>query len=391
MFFKNDYIYQFIPRDFQYLMQQTKIKYEGKNLKTSYLMNIIHEILVIYYFTNKKQELKFNLSSKILRRKYGEFYNYYMQYLVDRKFITLVSKYYVGKKTNTYKINISNLYDTIRYKNYDKMLIKKMRKDDISITDTTTSPIPPEIRKVLSDNLCKIDIDYEKAMEFLYQLKTNKQIDQDKFKKNEISIENIHIQNIYSKFDSYGRFHSNFTILKKEIRKQFLTIGGEVIDEVDIKNSQPLFFAILLKKEVPAINGDTQRYFDLVKNGLLYDDIVENSNLKSRNEAKELIYKVLFGNNESNKKENRIFRKLYPSVYEYILEFKAEKKNYRELSYKLQRMESNFIFNKVVSELIEKYPKLVFFTVHDSIVFPKSYKERVKEIFDKHLNSLLNF
>jgi len=388
---KNDYIYQFVPKEFEYLTHQKKVEFKGKNLKTSYLINIIHELLIKYYFSNNS-EIKFNLSSTILRKKYGEFYNYYMMYLIEKKFINLVSKYYVGKKTNTYKLNILNIYDTIRYKNYDKILIKKLNRDlyETSITELNNSPIPLEIRKVLVNHLQHIDIDYEKSNDFLDELKATKQIDLSKYKKNEISIENISIKNIYFKFDSYGRFHTNFTILKREIRSEFLSINGEQLYELDITNSQPLFFAILLKKEVPHINGDTRRYFDLVKNGLVYDDIIQKSRLKTRKDAKNLMYKVLFGNNEENKKENRIFKKLYPSVYEYILEFKTEKKNYRFLSHHLQRMESEFMFNNVVQEVIEKYPKMIFFTVHDSILFPRSYRDKIKEIFDKHLNKLLS-
>ena len=387
---KNDYIYQFVPKEFEYLTNQQKVEFQNKNLKTSYLINIIHELLIKYYFTNNS-ETQFNLSSKILRKKYGEFYNYYMKYLIEKKFIALVSKYYVGKKTNTYKLNILNIYDTIRYKNYDKILIKKLKRDiyETSITEINNSPIPLEIRKVLVNNLPYVDIDYERSKNFLDELKFSKKIELSKYKKNEISIENISIKNIYFKFDSYGRFHTNFTILKKEIRTDFLTIDSENLYELDITNSQPLFFAILLKKEVPHINGDTKRYFDLVKNGLIYDDIIQNSRIKDRKGAKNLMYKVLFGNNEENKKENRIFKKLYPSVYEYILEFKTEKKNYRFLAHHLQRMESEFMFNNVVAEVIEKYPKMKFFTVHDSILFPRSYRDNIKEIFDKHLNRLL--
>ena len=92
-----------------------------------------------------------------------------------------------------------------------------------------------------------------------------------------------------------------------------------------------------------------KRYSDLVKSGLLYDDIVANSNLETRNEAKELIYKVLFGNNlKTNRKINKIFKNLYPSVYEYILEFKESRTTYKELSHELQKMESDFIFNNVI-------------------------------------------
>jgi len=92
-----DYLLQFISKDFIYLTQQKTISYKGINLKCSYLIHIIHELIIKYYFSNNV-DIKFNLSSTILRKKYGEFYNYYIGYLCDNGFMSLVSKYYVGKK-----------------------------------------------------------------------------------------------------------------------------------------------------------------------------------------------------------------------------------------------------------------------------------------------------
>ena len=388
--FNDDYLYQFISKDFQYLTQQKKIPYKGINLKCSYLINIIHELLIKYYFSNNL-DIKFNLSSVILRKKYGEYYNYYVEYLCDNGFISLVSKYYVGKKTNSYKIVSNSIYDVYRFKNFDKILLKKNKnRNEISISDMNQSNIPPFIRTKLIQSLNNIKVDYDGAIRYIEELKTKNLIDEPKYQRNLISIENINLQNIYFNFDDYGRFHTNFTILKKEIRNEFLSINNEMIAEVDIKNSQPLFFAVILKKHLLDINGDTKKYFDLVKSGLLYDDIIANSKLTKRNEAKELIYKVLFGDNlKTNKKSNDIFKKLYPSVYEYILEFKENKKNYKELSHELQKMESEFIFNNVIKEIYEIYPEITIFTVHDSILFPKSYQEKVEFIFNKHFDKLI--
>ena len=53
------------------------------------------------------------------------------------------------------------------------------------------------------------------------------------------------------------------------------------------------------------------------------------------------------------------------------------------------KMESKFIFNDVINEVYDTYPEIVLFTVHDSIIFPKSYKEKVKTIFDKHFKILI--
>lgn len=384
------YSLQFISKDFQYLIGQNKIEYNGVNLKTSYLINIIHELLIKYYFSNNI-ETKFNLSSTILRKKYGEYYNYYISYLCDNGFISLVSNYYVGKKTKSYKIVSKYAYDVLRYKNTDKFILKKQKhRNETSITETNRSSIQPNIREKLVDSLNKINIDFNGAMNYLNNLNNNNLIEISKYQKNLISIENIRDQNIYFNFDDYGRFHTNFTILKKEIRNGFITINNEIISEVDIKNSQPLFFGVILKKQLPHINGDTKKYFELVKKGLIYDDIIANSPIKNRRDAKELIYKVLFGDNlKSSKKSNKIFRDLYPSVYEYILEFKEHRKNYKELSHELQKMESDFLFNKVIKEIYETYPEIILFTVHDSIIFPKSYESKIQTIFNKHFEKLI--
>ena len=384
----NDFLIQFISKDFQFLTQQPTLPYKEVKLKCSYLINIIHEVLIKYYFSN---DIKFNLSSSILRKKYGEHYNYYIQYLCDNGFMSLISKYYVGKKTNTYKIDTKHIYDIIKCKSFDRFLIKKNKnRYETSITETDRGSINQNIKSKLIDSLNKIKIDYEGAINYIQDLRNKESIDDSKYQTNLISIENINDKHIYFNFDDYGRFHTNFTILKKEIRNEFLTINNEMIAEVDIKNSQPLFFAVILRTEQDYINNDTKKYFDLVKSGLLYDDILANSSLTKKCEAKELIYKVLFGNNlKANKKVNKIFKDLYPTVYEYILEFKESKKDYKELSHKLQRMESDFIFNIVVKEIFETYPEIILFTVHDSIVFPKSYEEKVEFIFNKHFQNLI--
>lgn len=383
------YLLQFISKDFLYLTQQTKISYKGINLKCSYLINIIHELIIKYYFSSNL-DIKFNLYSTILRKRYGEHYNYYIEYLCDNGFMSLVSKYYVGKKANTYKIDSKSIYDVVRWKNFDKFLIKKNdNRYESSITEMIGNNIELDIKRKLVNCLNRIQIDYDGAFEYLNKLKNENLIEDSKYQKNIISIENINSQHFYFNFDDFGRFHTNFTILKKEIRNEYLTIDNEILTEVDIKNSQPLFFAVLLKEELSDINQDTQKYFDLVKNGLLYDDIIANSDIKERNDAKELIYKVLFGKNSESRKENRIFKKLYPSVFEYICEYKDLRDNYRELSHDLQRMESNFIFNQVIKEIFDTYPEIILFTVHDSIIFPMSYKDKVETIFHKHFQKLI--
>ena len=56
-----------------------------------------------------------------------------------------------------------------------------------------------------------------------------------------------------------------------------IKIDNLSVCEIDIKNSQPLFFAYFLKKELGEenLNDEVKRYIDSVKNGLLYDEFLE--------------------------------------------------------------------------------------------------------------------
>ena len=67
-----------------------KIEYKQHNLKVSYLVDITHNLLLKYYF---KKDNIFNLSSIVLKEKYGYIYNYYIDYLVESKILILVKKH----------------------------------------------------------------------------------------------------------------------------------------------------------------------------------------------------------------------------------------------------------------------------------------------------------
>ena len=395
--YKKKYLYQFIPDKYNYLTKTDKIEFENVQLKTSYLINIIHELIMKYYINKNgliDKENKFNMWSTLLREKYGVKYNYYIKYLMDIGFITMVSDYYKNQKARTYSLSTKYLYNIIKCKVDDKVLLKKHSQDYLKKTflSYNNSPIPLEIRKKLIDNLYKINIDVDGAISYLNNLKNKGEICYDKYQKNLISVENLGIDNIFFKFDEHGRLHTNYTILKKQLRRDYITIDNSPTVEIDIKNSQPFFLILLMKDNLPLselIKPDVSRYIDLVKNGLIYEEIMEKCKIKDRDEAKVLMYRVLFGKNGHNKKGNILFRETFPNVYKFIYEYKDKLKDYKLLSHNLQLIESDFIFNKVVNHLIKSYPDMIFYTIHDSIVVPVKYKNEAKKIFDFHLRSLL--
>jgi hypothetical protein len=381
-------IQQFIPKRFKYLSEHTKINFKGQSLKTAYIINLIHELILKFYFTG---EIKFDLWSILLRKKYGKYYNLYIEYLIRQKFMYMSSNYYVGSKSRTYKLIKVEDWEIIRCKVKDKILLKKHSKDFLNKTflDMNQSPISPEVRAKIVEDLYQVQINYTGSKNYLNQLQSQGDLKGAKYYRNLSSIDGIQEGHIFFRFDNYGRVHTNFTILKKEIRQQYLTIEDCLLTEFDLKNSQPLFFALLLKQEIGSqnFNQECWRFYELVKNGLIYDDLISKHQLP-REKIKLLFYKVLFGNNNEENEENQIFKIYYPTVYNYLLEIKSINNSYREMSHQLQKMESDFIFGRVVKDLILKYPYVKLFTVHDSIVVPQKYEEEVALIFNYHYQNL---
>lgn len=386
------YLYQFIPKRFEYLLNAKIIEFDDKRLKTDYIINIIHELLVKYFFSEEIVSLKINLWSVILRKNYGMNYNYYINYLLENGFIKLVSDYYVSKKSKTYIINYFDIEDVIRVKIYDKILIKKHTRGYLerSITDYSNNQIPINIKKKLVNDLYHIKVDVDKSLEYLKNLKEKGDIDNIKYYKNLSSIYGIKDGNIFFKFDNYGRFHSNFTILKKEIRRKYLKIGDSEVCEIDIKNSQPLFLFVLMCRYMNKSKwleyDDVERYFFVVKSGLIYDDILNKyKNIKTRDDAKILVYKTLFGKNG----KNSIFKDLYPTVFNFIKKYKEEIGDHKSISHELQKIESEFIFNNVIGKIVTKNPSIKLCTVHDSIIYPCEYKSIVESIFNEEISKTI--
>ena len=79
--------YLFLPLSLEEISKSKNFTYKGKNLKTAYLIDIIHNLILKYYF---KKENKFNLMASILKEKYGHLYNYYMNFLINNGVLVLL-------------------------------------------------------------------------------------------------------------------------------------------------------------------------------------------------------------------------------------------------------------------------------------------------------------
>lgn len=371
---------QFLPKKLEDLAKNKKFEYKGQTLKTTYIIDIVHNLILKYYF---KKDNKFNLMSTILKEKYGHLYNFYIDYLVDNNILEMIANYRAGRNARVYKINDSILKGEIkRYSNDDRTLLKKYKNNVSQVEEAGIkgSLIDDAVKAKLVDDLFYIDIEFDKSIFYLDNLKDR---DNDIYNRNRYSVECINDKHIFYHFDNYGRMHTNFTILKSFIRKNCLLINGEQTYEIDIKNSQPLFLTKII--EDSSTRWVKEEEFELFKyltmNGMYYQYIMDYLETTDKVMVKEMTYKVLFGKNASNSKADKIFIKLFPTIHNFIKLYKREHKDYKVLAYDLQKAESNLIFNKIIKEVMNYHPEIKMITIHDSIVIPESYKDLVNAIF----------
>jgi len=316
-----------------------------------------------------------------------------MDYLIEKKTILMVSNYRAGRNAKVYKISDQILKGKIkRYVNKDTTLLKKYKNKVSQVEEDgikNNNLIDPEIKAMLVDDLFYTKIEFDKAIFYLDNLQHN---DTDIYNRNRYSVECVNDRHIFYHFDSYGRMHTNFTILKSFIRKNCLLLDGHETHELDIVNSQPLFLnKIIMDSESKWVNKDEFELFkDLTINGNYYQYVMNHIGTSDRPMVKEMTYKVLFGRNTHNSKADRVFKELFPTIHNFIKLYKKEKGDYKVLAYELQRAESNLIFNKIIREIKTYYPDIKIVTVHDSIIIPRNRKDEVEAIFKTKLYEEFN-
>lgn len=377
---------QFLPEILKPISGFKTIQFQNKKIKVAYLIDIVHNLMLKYYF---KKENSFTINATVLKQKYGHEYKSYVDYLIDNKIISMKCNYRAGVNSRIYQLNPIIFKSKIhRIKNDDKVLIKKYKKkvfDTIEFVDADKSSIPVEIREKLISDLFFVDIDFERSIFYLNCLKKE---DIDIYNRNVYSVESINDKHIFYHFDDYGRLHTNFTILKSFIRKNCLIIDSQETCELDIKNSQPLFLCkLIFDSQTAWVNKDEFDFFkNLTINGTFYQYLMQMTGIKQKSEVKELTYKVLFGRNRSNSKSDKIFSQLFPTIYHFIKLYKKEWGSYKVLAHHLQREESKLIYNKVIKKIMILHPDIKIITVHDSIIFPVKFRTEVESIFNWELS-----
>lgn len=214
-----------------------------------------------------------------------------------------------------------------------------------------------------------------------------------------------------------NRLYNNFTFLSSHYRKSNVKLNGESIVEFDISSSFPLMLAVYCIKVNPDIvnDNDFKEYCTSIKQKSFYDDLTDSLNITKDCDTRKVkldkngnviahrpftkdIVKRLFqifinGNTNrvpfiegySNSFIKEQFALKYPCIYEII---EGVKSSNEQIYYKLSKIESEFIF-EIVQDLY-RVPEIKILTCHDALYLPISYKEIGEEVWNSHLESLLN-
>jgi hypothetical protein len=363
-------------------------------------------------------------------QKFNHNYKLYIEHLLKHRFIRTDMKYIPGSKSKAYLLNDYEKHQSkVARIPVTDFVIKKKKRAELQIdqkNNQKTEKRHSHMTKWFNSKL-QIDVDSSiKMIEEIYPEQTGgirgtrkgKPSDWAKRYKAIYAINKFANQEFYySVDDNVGRFHSNLTNIKRELRN-FITYDGQKLVNIDIKNSQPLFSTLLLHKSfyqnqtlllnfytfptfllllippisIPPINLSTNttiimlveslkkltdkgfgEYENYVNSGEFYKklaDAIYPSMPFDKQSMKTMIFTILFSNNrfigQPGAEPKKDFRDAFPNVYELFKLIKV--KNHRALAHLLQRIESKIMIEAVASRIAKERPNLPFFTIHDSVL-----------------------
>lgn len=361
----------FVNPDLTKLVREKTKRRKRRSRFTDHYLFFCSSIHLLRYSNKKNKDNEFisinhKLMEKFISKKY---YTQIVQDLIDWGVIERDNHYIKDEKSIGYKLLPPYCSGIKKYKIRDERINKKL--DTFWQSDKRQlSKLPPVYQWLKSAN-ARITIDRRAALRY-NSVNNSLPADNHRFESNTFSISALSDGFHYFSVDTFGhRAHSNITSLHRGIRR-YLSVEGSLLGQVDIRNSQPLFFYLLIR-DVPSIPPkEKESYRHLVEEGRFYEFFMDRFGIcqKKREKFKQTILTALFfdKNRSTTNRYTEFFREHFPGVVNYIIETKRD--NYKNLVQRLQRAESHFVIEKVVGRFIEKFWECQEFisTIHDSIV-----------------------
>jgi hypothetical protein len=226
----------------------------------------------------------------------------------------------------------------------------------------------------------------------------------------------------YSVDDTSQRYHSNLTNLPSPLR-QFVTINGKHLTNIDLKNSQP-FLSILLLTKPGTISKfaknhelalmleslqvteteDIKQYVSLVCDGTFYEFFWKELSrrgieIRDRKHIKKIVLITLFSKNKILTEEKKIFTEIFPEVDRIFKAIRGDNvignkfQNYKRFPILLQRIESYIILDVILDRINLELPKTIAVSIHDSILTSNNPTDinNVKKIMLQELEKFVGF
>lgn len=350
------------------------------------------------------------LNSHILLDILGGYYIKHLRYLIDGGIVESDNCYIIGKKSKGYRLT----------EKYRVQKCKAVQLYNTSLIETIKCYKNDQIFKMRShctfayllDCLEKVEIDYSGALNYIHDnvTETTKEIPYI------LSVEELNSSNLYCKVDNTaGRLHTNITSFPSVLRK-YLSYQEKELVEIDVANSQPLLFNILIYQYISndssynnevsiyqnippygnSINTnisyykDIPQYKQLTESGKFYEYLMEKlGSDEDRSIFKKHVFgKIFFCQENSNyiREERKLFAELFPTTSEIISFYKKD--DYKNLPIELQKAEAKFILHTIVPILKEK--GIYTLTIHDSILTTRENAKYVKSMMEKEFKTKFN-
>jgi hypothetical protein len=385
-------------------------------------------------------------------QQFNHSYKLYLDHLLGNGFIRTDMEYIPGKKSKGFLLNRYNGHRAeVKRIPIEDFIIRQKRKKEWTLQLKEKTKADQKYGHITKWFNAKLQIDVAGATKKVEELfpaqagrirgkRKGKPSDWAKRYKAIYSINKFANQEFYySVDDNVGRFHSNLTNIKRELRC-YITYDGQKLVNVDIKNAQPFFSTLLLNKNfyerqtsiinfysfptflkllLPPSSSNTINYplsttiimlvkslkkligkgfgdyENYVNSGDFYKklaDTVYPNQPYDKQAMKTMVFTIFFSNNrymgQKGAKPKKDFKEHFPNVFEVFRLIKV--KNHRALAHLLQRIESAIMIGAVASRIAKERPDLPFFTIHDSIATTEGNEEYVAKIVMEEIIKLTN-
>lgn len=417
--------------------------------KLVYMAGLLIEIPLM----NKDTEMDYiPINSKLVQRRVRE-YRKYLDYLIGCNVILEDKQYINGAKSRGFKFTEKFQVKVKLVTITKKTLIKNLNEfKDINYSScdvgnfVSTSKNSKLINQKSDLNYItnwlnsKLTVDYTEAEAYLLRLKDIESSDPEIKNANRRFIQRHAIllkfhKGIFSPNEDMtaGRLHSATTQIMGVLRK-FIRYDGKKLIAIDIVNSQPylsivllnptkleenniikiilsinpklntFLYPIMLVKRIKEISTteNTSLFIETVASGNFYEDFglmlkkskIINQNLddaSTRKKAKQITFSSFFSPNSliGFKEEMKVFRNVFPNVYEIFKLIKIGKGHHNTLAILLQHLEATLVLHRAAKIISEERPEIPIFTLHDSIITTIGNENYVHDVLKNVLTNAI--